>query len=155
MRRITICLVATVGVLLAFVRPASAAISGRVFTVNLTGAAEVNAAGVPNQGDPNGSGTATLSINPGTGEVCWTIEVEGIEPITAAHIHVAPSTEPGPIVVPLDADTGCTTVSRELALAIITDPTAYYVNVHNATYPAERCADSSPSPPDPGPRTQR
>jgi hypothetical protein len=135
-RRITICLLATVGVLLAFVTPASAEITGRLFTVDLTGAAEVTAAGVPNQGDPDGSGTATLSINPGTGEVCWTIEVEGIDPITAAHIHFAPSTTTGGIVVPLDGDTGCTTVSRELALAIITDPTSYYVNVHNATYPA-------------------
>jgi hypothetical protein len=136
-RRITICLVATVGVLLALVAPASAAITGRLFTVNLTGAAEVNAEGVPNQGDPNGSGTATLSINPGTGEVCWTIEVEGVDPITAAHIHFAPSTEPGPVVVPLNPYSGgCTTVSRELALKIITDPTSYYVNVHNATYPA-------------------
>jgi hypothetical protein len=27
-------------------------------------------------------------------------------------------------------------VVRELAVAIITDPSAYYVNVHNATYPA-------------------
>ena len=137
MRRITIWLIASVGVLLACAVPASAEISGRLFTVNLTGAAEVNAAGVPNQGDPNGSGTATLSINPGTGEVCWTIEVEGVDPITAAHIHVAPSTEPGPIVVPLSPYSGgCTTVSRELALKIITDPASYYVNVHNATYPA-------------------
>jgi hypothetical protein len=135
-RRITICLVATVGVLLALVAPASAAITGRLFTVNLTGAAEVNAAGVPNQGDPDGSGTATLSINPGTGEVCWTIETEGVDPITAAHIHFAPSTTTGLIVVPLDPDTGCTTVTRELALQIITDPTSYYVNVHNAEYPA-------------------
>jgi hypothetical protein len=135
-RRITIWLIASVGVLLACAVPASAEISGRLFTVNLTGAAEVTAAGVPNQGDPDGSGTATLSINPGTGEVCWTIETEGIEPITAAHIHIAPSTTTGSIVVPLDADTGCTTVSRELALKIITDPTAYYVNVHNAEYSA-------------------
>jgi hypothetical protein len=135
-RRITICLVATVGVLLALVAPASAAITGRLFTVNLTGAAEVNAEGVPNQGDPNGSGTATLSINPGTGEVCWTIEVEGIDPITAAHIHSAPSTTTGSIVVHLDPDTGCTIVTRELALKIITDPTSYYVNVHSAVYPA-------------------
>jgi hypothetical protein len=27
-------------------------------------------------------------------------------------------------------------VDRELALAIIQDPGGYYVNVHNATYPA-------------------
>ena len=68
--------------------------------------------------------------------MCWTIEVSGVDPIAAAHIHVAPSTAPGPIVVPLSPTSGCTEVSRQLALAIITDPSAYYVNVHNATYPA-------------------
>ena len=130
-------LVASVAVLLACVVPASAEITGRVFTVDLTGAAEVNMAGVPNQGDPDGSGTATLSINPGTEEVCWTIEVADVDPITAAHIHIAPPTAPGPIVVPLNPYSGgCTEVSRELALEILTDPGSYYVNVHNATYQA-------------------
>jgi CHRD domain len=135
-RRVTILLIASVGVLLACAVSASAEITGRPFTVDLTGAAEVNTDGVPNQGDPDGTGTATLSINPGTGEVCWTIEVAGVEPIAAAHIHVAPSTAPGPIVVHLDPDTGCTHIDRDLALAIITDPGSYYVNVHNAAYPA-------------------
>src|SRR5687768_9551016 len=101
-RRIAIALVTSVGLLLASVMPASADTGGRPFTVDLTGAAEVNAAGVPNQGDPDGTGTATLSINPGTREVCWTIEVALVdEPITAAHIHVAPSTTTGGVVVPL------------------------------------------------------
>jgi Rieske Fe-S protein len=135
-RRIAIALIASIGLLLASVMPASADTAGRPFTVNLTGAAEVNAAGVPNQGDPDGTGAATLRINPGTGEVCWTIEVAGVEPIAAAHIHVAPSTAPGPIVVHLDPDTGCTDIDRDLALAIITDPSSYYVNVHNMEFPA-------------------
>jgi hypothetical protein len=60
-----------------------------------------------------------------------------VDPIFAAHIHIAPSTAPGPIVVPLNPYSGgCTAVSRELALALITDPDSYYVNVHNASYPA-------------------
>jgi hypothetical protein len=96
-RRITIWLVASVGLLLACVVPASAETEGRPFTVDLTGEAEVNAQGVPNQGDLDGTGTASLTINPGLGEVCWTIEVADVEPITAAHIHVAPSTAPGPM----------------------------------------------------------
>ena len=115
----------------------AAADGGRPFTTVLSGANEVNAAGVPNQGDPDGSGFATVRINPGLGEVCWTITVASVDPITAAHIHVGPSTAPGPVVVPLNPYSGgCTTVTRELALAIIMDPSAYYVNVHNATYPA-------------------
>jgi hypothetical protein len=114
-----------------------AAADGRPFTTTLTGAAEVNAAGVPNQGDPDGVGTATIRINPGLGEVCWTITVSGVEPITAAHIHIAPPAAPGPIVVPLNPYTGgCTDVDRALALAIIQNPGAYYVNVHNGAYPA-------------------
>jgi len=136
-RRITISLVASVGLLLTSVAPASGEEGGVPFTVDLTGAAEVNAEGVPNQGDPDGSGTATLTINPGLGQVCWTIEVADVDPITAAHIHVAPATAPGPIVVPLNPYTGgCTEVSRDLALAIILDPGAYYVNVHNEEFPA-------------------
>ena len=136
-RRLAICLLASVGLLLVSVLPASAEEVGVPFKVELTGEAEVNDAGEPNQGDLDGSGTATLTVNPGTGEVCWTIEVAGVEPITAAHIHFAPATAPGPVVVPLNPYVGgCTDVDRDLALAIITDPTAYYVNVHNDPYPA-------------------
>jgi hypothetical protein len=136
-RRIAIALVASVGLLLVSVMPASGESLGRPFTVELTGEAEVNAQGVLNQGDLDGTGTASLTINPGVGEVCWTIEVADVEPITAAHIHVAPSTAPGPIVVRLEPYTGgCTDIDRELAVAIITDPSSYYVNVHNADFPA-------------------
>src|SRR6188472_629858 len=101
-RRITIWLIASVGLLLACVVPASAVTGGRPFTVELTGEAEVNAAGDPNQGDLDGSGIAHLTVNPGTGEVCWTIEVTGVEPITEAHIHKAPSAMNGPVVVPFE-----------------------------------------------------
>ena len=133
-RRIIICLVAAVGILLGSVGPASGE-SGRPFTVDLTGAAEVTAEGVPDQGDPDGTGTATLSINPGTGEVCWTIEVDEVAQITAAHIHFGSSTTTGGVVVTLSPSDGCIEVDRDIALAIITDPGSYYVNVHNADYP--------------------
>ena len=134
-RRITIALVASLGLLVASVVPASGQEGGRPFTVDLTGEAEVNAQGVPNQGDLDGSGTASLTINPGLGEVCWTIEVAGVEPITAAHIHIAPTSAPGPVVVPLNPYTGgCIAIDRDLALAIILDPSGYYVNVHNDPY---------------------
>jgi hypothetical protein len=122
--------------LLGSVGFASGESGGRPFTTDLTGAAEVTPGGVPNQGDLDGSGTASLTINPGTGEVCWTIEVADVDPIFAAHIHSGASTTTGPIVVPLNPYTGaCTEVSRELALAIVTDPSAYYVNVHSTFYP--------------------
>jgi hypothetical protein len=69
--------------------------------------------------------------------VCLTIEVDDVDPISAAHIHVGSSTTTGSVVVPLNPySVGCAEVSRELALVIIMDPGSYYVNVHNTTYPA-------------------
>jgi len=134
--RVLSVLVASAGLVLASAPPAVAGYGGRPFTVPLTGAAEVTAQGVPNQGDPDGLGKARLWINPGKSRVCWSIQVANVEPITAAHIHVAPATTTGPVVVPLNPYTGgCISVTRELAKALIKDPDSYYVNVHNATYP--------------------
>ena len=129
---------ASVGMLLASVLPASAATAGVPFEVELTGEAEVTPLGIPNQGDLDGSGTAIVTVNPGTGEVCWTIKVTGVEPIIVAHIHKAPSTTNGPVVVPFvpDYSDGCTVVSRTLALDMVLNPTEYYVNTHNAEFPA-------------------
>ena len=133
-RRITIALATFASLLLAFATPATA--GGRPYMIHLTGANEVTAAGVPDQGDPDGSGTARLWINPGQEEVCWAIEVSGVDPIMAAHIHVAPTTAPGPVVIPLNPYSGgCVDVDRDLARALITNPDGYYVNVHNMPYP--------------------
>jgi hypothetical protein len=109
---------------------------GRTLSATLTGAAEV-----PGPGDPDGSGTATLTVNPGLGQICYELSVSGIAPATAAHIHVGAVTVAGPVVVPLEPPTGgtssgCAEVSRELALAILKSPSDYYVNVHNAEFPA-------------------
>ena len=135
-RRIAFALVTSIGLLLASVMSASAASGGVPFTVELTGEAEVNSAGEQDQGDLDGSGTATVTINPGLGEVCWSIEVADVELITVAHIHKAPSTMNGPVVVPFDPwDSGCRTVERDLALDIVLHPSSYYVNVHNGDFP--------------------
>ena len=108
--------------------------SGKRITVTMTGEEEVA------DGDPDGSGTATFRINPGTGQLCYTLRVRNIEPATAAHIHEAPPEAAGPVVVGLDAPTGgsssnCTDIGRELAREILADPGNYYVNVHNTPYP--------------------
>ena len=107
-------------------------------TATLTGAAEV-----PGPGDPDGSGHATITINYGQSTLCWQIRVEGITlPATASHIHDAPAGVAGPVFVGLSApgskgvSSGCATVDRAKLKAIIEDPAGYYVNVHNADYPA-------------------
>lgn len=115
---------------------AHAADGGRPYDLALTGAAER-----PGPGDPDGSGTAHLTVNPGLGKVCYSVTVSDVAPITAAHIHLAPATAAGPVVIPLapfsgDSTSGCADVERDLALALISDPERYYLNVHNPVYPA-------------------
>lgn len=116
---------------------------GRPLDTSLSGAAEVTAGGVPNQGDPDGTGTAHITLNQGQGEVCFELHVENIVlPAAAAHIHVGASTTTGPVVVGLAAPdatghaSGCVSADPALIKAIRKNPDGYYVNVHNSVYPA-------------------
>jgi hypothetical protein len=109
---------------------------GRPLTATLTGAAEV-----PGPGDPDGSGWALITLNQGQRQVCFKLTVENIAPATAAHIHRGTADVAGPVVVPLAAPTdgsssGCVSADRELIKAIRQNPQNYYVNIHNAPYPA-------------------
>jgi len=119
--------------LIILVGPAAA--GGRPLSAVLTGPAEVPT------GDPDGSGSAFVTLNQGQGEVCFELQVLDIAPATAAHIHVAPAGVAGPVVVPLVPPTtgfssGCVAdVDPDLIKAIRQNPSAYYVNVHNATFP--------------------
>lgn len=113
---------------------AGAASAAEVFFTELQGEEER-----PVLGDLDGSGFAVVAAIPELGLVCYAIAVFGIEPATAAHIHEAPSGEPGPVVVGLDAPTegsssGCIENQSE-AEDIAADPADYYVNVHNADFP--------------------
>ena len=108
--------------------------SGRPITVTMTGGAER-----PNQGDSDGTGTAAFRINPGQGRLCYTLSVSNIAPATAAHIHRAPPTLAGPVVVPLAAPTsgssaGCVDIDVALAHEIVRNPGDFYVNVHNTPF---------------------
>ena len=114
----------------------------RVFTLELTGEAECNAAGTAcDLGDLDGTGTLTLYVNPGQKRVCYDLTLAGIETPTAAHIHLAPAGRSGPVVIPFPApplgtSSDCAdATSRQLA-ALISKPSNYYYNVHNAPFPA-------------------
>lgn len=114
----------------------AADVGGRPYYAEMTGAAEV-----PGPGDPDGSGSARITVNPGKAEVCWELKVAGIATATMAHIHQGGLTEAGGVVLALSppaegASSGCATVDRDLATAIFENPDAYYVNVHNADFPA-------------------
>ena len=125
----------------------AAAVGGRTFTLTLSG--DVG----PVAGDPDGSGTARISVNPGTQTVCYEIAVAGIaEPVEpgpgigAGHIHFGSVTETGDIAVDLDTDfqptadgfaaSGCEEdVDRDLLVDILMNPENYYLNIHNEEFP--------------------
>jgi len=110
--------------------------SGRPLSATLTGAAER-----PGPGDPDGSGSAEVRVNPGQGQVCFDVRFTRIDTPVMAHIHRGVGGVAGPVVVNFAVVggniAGCTSgVSRDLAMAIIRNPAGFYVNVHTATFPA-------------------
>jgi hypothetical protein len=112
---------------------------GRLFSARLRGEAEV-----PGPGDPDGTGSARVRLNPKEGEVCFRIQVSNIAlPATAAHIHIGTPNFAGPVVVTLGApdaegnSEGCASDQDPGVLRLIIDnPGVFYVNVHNAEFPA-------------------
>lgn len=110
--------------------------AARTISISLSGATEV-----PGPGDSDGSGRAELTLNPGRGMICYTLNVSGIATATGAHIHRAVAGQAGPILVNLTAPSGggskdCVSVDRELLRNMLQNPANYYVNVHNSEFPA-------------------
>ena len=145
-----LALLMSLGMLVAVVTPVAAAPT----TLNavLSGLAEVSV------GDPDGVGTATVTADPEAGTLCYSVTATNIDlPVTAAHIHEgAAGTAPaGNVRVTFTAATadadgtfaacaanpadftlaGGQTVQQFLT-ALVTNPTNYYVNVHNGTFAA-------------------
>lgn len=114
--------------------------AGRTLTAKLTGASER-----PGPGDPDGRGKARVRLR--GDRVCFTVSWRRIDAPTMAHIHRGGREEAGPVVVlllevpgglgaPVSRVGGCADADRDLVKAIRQDPRAYYVNVHNAAFPA-------------------
>lgn len=136
--KVKVLFVALLGITLLLSSVALA--GGRPLSASLTGAAEV--AG----GDPDGSGTAHLTLNSGQEEICFDLSWNNIAPPTRAHIHRGVAGVNGPIVVtffdlattpPVPVtNSGCVDVPRDLVKEIRQNPEAFYVNIHNADFPA-------------------
>ena len=110
-------------------------------------AAETTLAGVTegeNPGDPDGSGTASIVIDPAAGTACRNLMAENINPVTQSHIHIGAEGESGDVVVPLDVDgftgtsEGCIEPMEDAAVLqqILDNPAGYYVNLHTEDFPA-------------------
>jgi len=101
----------------------------------LTGAAEV-----PGPGDPDGGGTAQVTLNSDKNEVCYDLTVTKIDEATAAHIHEGAVGKDGPVEVGLDTPKGgsakgCKSADAAVVKDMMANPANYYVNVHNAAHP--------------------
>ena len=88
---------------------------------------------VPDDGDPDGKGSAAISIE--GGKLCYEVEYHHLAPVTMAHIHAGAAGKAGEPVVTLklDADEniiGCTPIASDLAGRLLASPGDYYVNVH-------------------------
>ena len=105
--------------------------------VTLTGLQEV-----PGPGDPDGSGTAEVRVEPGQGRLCWNLYVRQVDAATAAHIHRGAAGSAGPPVVTLATpgtdghSEGCVPIDGMLARDIASQAHDFYVNVHTQAYPA-------------------
>lgn len=161
-RRLTIAALVTV---LALLLPLTAVAQiGSAFgnlysaSASLRGDAEVP------PGDPDGFGYARVTILVDSSELCFQLSVARIDPATAAHIHEGAAGVVGPVVIPLEAPSaeglvsGCVAADAALLTDILTNPWNYYVNVHNAEYPAgavrgqlEISGLQPPPPPPPAP----
>lgn len=108
---------------------------GWQFTTTLEGEVEVPV------GDLDGTGTFTAVVNPGQKRICYDITVALIDTPTAAHIHIGAAGVAGPPIIPfatppLGTSAACANATSRQLAQIIAKPELYYVNVHNATYPA-------------------
>ncbi len=109
---------------------------GTGFNVELGGTSEV-----PGPGDPDGRGFAEISVVGRFDRLCYELTVLNIDPATAAHIHRGAAGAVGPPVVVLTApsdgeSSGCLRLESGLAQEIERNPAGFYVNVHNAAFPA-------------------
>lgn len=120
---------------------AGAAHGGAPFSTPMT--QEVTTA-PPWQGDVDGTGQALITVNLGRREICWEESASNITlPAIASHIHKASPGIRGAIVVPLSppgaggTSHGCASdLATELVKDILTNPAAYYVNIHTSDFPA-------------------
>ena len=91
------------------------------------------------KGSPTAHGIVNLTLKSGRGQVCWTFQLAGVRKPLAAHIHKGRPGVSGPVFIALGRafkSKGCTSAPKKMIEAVEANPNAYYVNVHNAKFPA-------------------
>ena len=99
--------------------------------------------------DPDGSGTAVITIDPGSGSVCGTFNWTNVAaPVGFGHIHQAAPGQPenvgftinlfGPPTNPAgfpSGTSGCFGVGKIVAQQMVKYPYMFMVTIHNTEYP--------------------
>ena len=120
--------------------PAAAQEAGSSFTASLSGGTEVP------PGDPDGTGSASMTVR--GGQLCFTVSISGVAPVTDGHINRGGPGVAGPVVVPLledeqglpteeqfSSEEQCVDVDAALLEEISSNPGGFYANFHNAEFP--------------------
>jgi hypothetical protein len=133
------------------------------FNINANGIKEVNAGGTPN-GDPDGTGVGTLTLDSGTGgttgSATFNITFANVDfPIGGYHVHKGPPTSTGGIFLDFAAlktaesmRTGDVLAGTVTGLdsakvdSVLAAPTDYYLNFHNTPFPGGFVRDQLPEP---------
>lgn len=103
-------------------------------------AATLSGANEPAGGDPDGTGAFSAEVDADAGDFCYTLSVAKIDKATMAHVHSGEAGTSGPPVITINV-TGadgdeCAAVEPDKLKEILANPAGYYVNVHNAAFPA-------------------
>ena len=112
------------------------------FFVTLDGQQEFSAGGVAGAGDLDAVGSAQITIDTDTDEVCVDVFIDNSEDLILMHIHRGAAGTNGPVVV--DFAVGPTSppeVDKCVPGGAVTDeiaanPLGFYLNAHTATFPA-------------------
>ena len=136
------------------------------YAINANGAKEVTSGGVPNQGDLDGSASGTLTLDNGTGagstgSATFSITLSNIDitTLTGHHIHMAPATTTGSIVLdfgdPDSLRTGSvisgtiSNLSATQITAVFANPSNFYYNIHNGAFSGGAVRDQLVPVPEP------
>jgi hypothetical protein len=101
----------------------------------LTGEAEV-----PGPGHPDAAGEATVVVEPGSSQLCFRIELEGINRAKGTSVHEGDVGEDGAVVLGLDpphegSSEGCVSAPPALLDRVGRRPEDFYVNVRTEDHP--------------------
>lgn len=120
---------------------AAQAASERTLTAVLSGDQEVSGDGSLGAGDPDGTGAATITLDPASETVCVDSATAGIDTVTLTHIHRGEAGANGPVVLDFapngaGALSKCVPSDAALIDEIAADPAGFYFNVHTTEFGA-------------------